>query len=152
MFFENWLVFCWLKVWLKAKMSNVENILVEWKGVSVQQWYSFLALSSFLYLNRNEYNFLITIYLVCHWWTWYFTIGRTRKNFHTFWNSQRKCTQLFAFFQTTGVDPVSRREFWKIILSAKDEGRAIILTSHSMDEIEACCSRLGIMPKPHKTD
>ncbi|XP_021957188.1 ATP-binding cassette sub-family A member 3 [Folsomia candida] len=46
---------------------------------------------------------------------------------------------------TSGVDPVSRREFWKIIMSTKASGRAIILTSHSMDEIEACCSRLGIM-------
>ncbi|OXA51099.1 ATP-binding cassette sub-family A member 3 [Folsomia candida] len=52
---------------------------------------------------------------------------------------------LEIFLQTSGVDPVSRREFWKIIMSTKASGRAIILTSHSMDEIEACCSRLGIM-------
>jgi len=46
---------------------------------------------------------------------------------------------------TSGVDPISRRQFWKIISSVKDAGQAIILTSHSMEECEALCSRLGIM-------
>ncbi|OXA58482.1 ATP-binding cassette sub-family A member 3 [Folsomia candida] len=46
---------------------------------------------------------------------------------------------------TTGVDPVSRRKFWKIISSLKDQGRSIILTSHSMEECEHLCDRLGIM-------
>jgi len=32
--------------------------------------------------------------------------------------------------QTSGVDPVARREFWKIIYAIKESGRSIILTSH----------------------
>ncbi|CAL8112749.1 unnamed protein product [Orchesella dallaii] len=46
---------------------------------------------------------------------------------------------------TSGVDPVARRQFWKIISSIKNSGQAIVLTSHSMEECEALCSRLGIM-------
>jgi len=33
---------------------------------------------------------------------------------------------------TSGVDAVSRRQFWKIISSLRDAGQAIILTSHRL--------------------
>jgi ATP-binding cassette subfamily A (ABC1) protein 3 len=46
---------------------------------------------------------------------------------------------------TSGVDPVARRQFWKVIKSVQESGQAVILTSHSMEECEALCSRLGIM-------
>jgi len=46
---------------------------------------------------------------------------------------------------TSGVDPVSRHQFWGILEKIRDSGQSIILTSHSMDECEALCSRLGIM-------
>ncbi|CAL8124334.1 unnamed protein product [Orchesella dallaii] len=46
---------------------------------------------------------------------------------------------------TSGVDPVSRRQFWDVLNSVRDSGQSILLTSHSMDECEALCSRLGIM-------
>jgi ABC-type multidrug transport system ATPase subunit len=46
---------------------------------------------------------------------------------------------------TSGVDPVARRQFWQVIESVRDAGQAVILTSHSMEECEALCSRLGIM-------
>ncbi|CAG7723164.1 unnamed protein product, partial [Allacma fusca] len=46
---------------------------------------------------------------------------------------------------TAGVDPVARRQFWGVIRSNRELGQAIILTSHSMDECEALCSRLAIM-------
>jgi len=45
---------------------------------------------------------------------------------------------------TTGVDPESRRFMWTLI-SATMQGRSVILTTHSMDECEALCSRIGIM-------
>eukprot|EP01117_Protostelium_nocturnum_P007430 TRINITY_DN2658_c0_g1_i1.p1 TRINITY_DN2658_c0_g1~~TRINITY_DN2658_c0_g1_i1.p1 ORF type:complete len:1127 (+),score=257.54 TRINITY_DN2658_c0_g1_i1:1736-5116(+) len=47
---------------------------------------------------------------------------------------------------TTGLDPASRRQLWRIISLAK-EGRAIILTTHSMEEAELLCSRIGILAK-----
>ncbi|ODM99030.1 ATP-binding cassette sub-family A member 3 [Orchesella cincta] len=46
---------------------------------------------------------------------------------------------------TSGVDPVSKLQFWNILDSVRDAGQSIILTSHSMEECEALCSRLGIM-------
>ncbi|GMR40476.1 hypothetical protein PMAYCL1PPCAC_10671 [Pristionchus mayeri] len=46
---------------------------------------------------------------------------------------------------TTGVDPKARRTIWGILAKVREAGSAIILTSHSMDECEALCTRLAIM-------
>ncbi|GFR10884.1 ATP-binding cassette sub-family A member 3 [Trichonephila clavata] len=47
---------------------------------------------------------------------------------------------------TAGVDPVSRRKIWNILSQARNNtGAAVILTTHSMEESEALCSRLAIM-------
>ncbi|KAM8930176.1 retinal-specific phospholipid-transporting ATPase ABCA4 isoform 2-T2 [Pelodytes ibericus] len=48
---------------------------------------------------------------------------------------------------TTGMDPQSRRFLWNSILTIIKEGRAVVLTSHSMEECEALCTRLAIMVK-----
>ena len=45
---------------------------------------------------------------------------------------------------TTGVDPVSRRDFWKIISSLSAEGITILLTTPYLDEAEKC-NRIGLM-------
>ncbi|CAJ2664526.1 unnamed protein product [Trifolium pratense] len=44
---------------------------------------------------------------------------------------------------STGLDPASRKCLWNVIKLAKQD-RAIILTTHSMEEAEALCDRLGI--------
>lgn len=46
---------------------------------------------------------------------------------------------------TTGMDPKARRHFWNAIAQIRDHGKPIILTSHSMEECEALCTRLAIM-------
>lgn len=46
---------------------------------------------------------------------------------------------------TTGMDPKARRFLWDCILDVVRDGRSVILTSHSMEECEALCSRLAIM-------
>ncbi|KAJ3204578.1 hypothetical protein HDU82_005752 [Entophlyctis luteolus] len=47
---------------------------------------------------------------------------------------------------TTGLDPETRRHIWKIIERIRKTGdRCIILTTHSMDEADALCSRIGIV-------
>jgi len=46
---------------------------------------------------------------------------------------------------STGVDPVARRNLWNIIQGIQANGQAVVLTSHSMEECEALCDRLGIM-------
>ena len=45
---------------------------------------------------------------------------------------------------SSGMDPVSRRFMWDVI-TAERQRRCIILTTHSMEECEALCSRIGIM-------
>ncbi|KND03404.1 uncharacterized protein SPPG_08886 [Spizellomyces punctatus DAOM BR117] len=47
---------------------------------------------------------------------------------------------------TTGLDPEVRRVIWNIINSAR-VGKTIVLTTHSMEEAEVCCQRIGIMSK-----
>ncbi|CAI5987769.1 unnamed protein product [Closterium sp. NIES-64] len=47
---------------------------------------------------------------------------------------------------TTGMDPVSRRHVWDIIERAK-RGRAIVLTTHSMEEADILGDRIAIMAK-----
>ncbi|KAK2441657.1 Phospholipid-transporting ATPase abca7 [Trifolium repens] len=44
---------------------------------------------------------------------------------------------------STGLDPASRKNLWKVVNRAKQD-RAIILTTHSMEEAEVLCDRLGI--------
>lgn len=44
------------------------------------------------------------------------------------------------------MDPITRRHVWDIIENAK-KGRAIILTTHSMEEADILSDRIGIMAK-----
>uniref|UniRef100_H0XFP8 ATP binding cassette subfamily A member 7 n=1 Tax=Otolemur garnettii TaxID=30611 RepID=H0XFP8_OTOGA len=46
---------------------------------------------------------------------------------------------------TTGMDPSARRFLWNSLLAVVREGRSVMLTSHSMEECEALCTRLAIM-------
>ena len=45
---------------------------------------------------------------------------------------------------TTGVDPVSRREFWNIITDLHLQGTTIVISTPYMDEADRC-SRVGLM-------
>jgi ABC-2 type transport system ATP-binding protein len=45
---------------------------------------------------------------------------------------------------TTGVDPISRREFWNILTELHLDGTTIIVTTPYMDEADRC-SRVGLM-------
>ncbi|XP_041634758.1 phospholipid-transporting ATPase ABCA1-like isoform X2 [Cheilinus undulatus] len=52
---------------------------------------------------------------------------------------------IFLDEPTTGMDPKARRFLWDCILSVIKEGRSVVLTSHSMEECEALCTRMAIM-------
>lgn len=45
---------------------------------------------------------------------------------------------------TVGIDPVLRQSIWKELLSLRDRGVTIILTTHVMDEAEKC-DRIGLI-------
>ncbi|OBS71901.1 hypothetical protein A6R68_13520, partial [Neotoma lepida] len=51
----------------------------------------------------------------------------------------------YADEPTTGMDPKARRFLWNCALSIVKEGRSVVLTSHSMEECEALCTRMAIM-------
>lgn len=53
---------------------------------------------------------------------------------------------LFLDEPTTGVDPVSRRDFWKILSNLRNEGITIFMTTPYLDEAERC-TRVAMMNK-----
>lgn len=48
---------------------------------------------------------------------------------------------------TTGLDPQSRRELHAEIAGMKREGRAVLLTTHYIEEAEALCDRIAIIDR-----
>jgi ABC-2 type transport system ATP-binding protein len=51
---------------------------------------------------------------------------------------------LFLDEPTNGVDPVSRRDFWKILYDLLKEGVSILVSTAYLDEAERC-TRIGLM-------
>lgn len=46
---------------------------------------------------------------------------------------------------TTGLDPAVRQKFWEMIMSLRQEGLTILLTTHYMEEAEIICDRVAII-------
>ena len=53
---------------------------------------------------------------------------------------------LFLDEPTNGVDPVSRRDFWRILYQLLKEGVTIFVTTAYLDEAD-CCHRVGLIHK-----
>jgi len=51
---------------------------------------------------------------------------------------------IFLDEPTSGVDPISRRNFWDLIYHLADDGVTVFVTTHYMDEAEYC-DRLGLI-------
>jgi ABC-2 type transport system ATP-binding protein len=51
---------------------------------------------------------------------------------------------LFLDEPTSGVDPIARRAFWRVIGGLADAGAAVLVTTHYLEEAEQC-NRLGFM-------
>jgi len=47
---------------------------------------------------------------------------------------------------STGLDPENRRQLWNVLLHVK-QGKCLILTSHSMEEADILCTKIGIMSR-----
>ncbi|XP_064446386.1 phospholipid-transporting ATPase ABCA3-like [Mirounga angustirostris] len=54
---------------------------------------------------------------------------------------------IFLDEPSTGMDPGARRLLWNTVTRARESGKVIIITSHSMEECDALCTRLAIMVK-----
>lgn len=51
---------------------------------------------------------------------------------------------LFLDEPTTGVDPVSRKEFWQMLKRLKEQGITILVSTPYMDEA-TLCDRIALM-------
>lgn len=59
-------------------------------------------------------------------------------------DTSHSCQIVYLDEPTTGLDPISRRHLWGLVDSVK-KNRAIILTTHSMEEADILGDRIGIM-------
>ena len=53
---------------------------------------------------------------------------------------------LFLDEPTTGVDPVSRKELWEMLLTLKESGITIVASTPYLDEVR-CCERVAFLDK-----
>jgi len=54
---------------------------------------------------------------------------------------------IFLDEPSTGLDPQSRRNLWRIVERIKAEGKTIIITTHSMEEAHYLCDEIAIMDR-----
>uniref|UniRef100_A0A673C9K9 Zgc:172302 n=1 Tax=Sphaeramia orbicularis TaxID=375764 RepID=A0A673C9K9_9TELE len=59
--------------------------------------------------------------------------------------NKRKLSTAISLIGAAPVIFLAKRFLWNCILSVTKEGRAVVLTSHSMEECEALCTRMAIM-------
>jgi ABC-2 type transport system ATP-binding protein len=52
---------------------------------------------------------------------------------------------IFLDEPTTGFDPQARRTAWQTVLSLRDLGKTVLLTTHYLDEAQALCDRVAIV-------
>ncbi|KAJ0177200.1 hypothetical protein K1T71_007209 [Dendrolimus kikuchii] len=71
--------------------------------------------------------------------------GGTKRKLNTAVAFMGRTRLVFVDEPTTGVDPAAKRHVWRSMRGVQRSGRGVVLTSHSMEECEALCSRLTIM-------
>src|SRR5437868_14287193 len=52
---------------------------------------------------------------------------------------------LFLDEPTVGLDPQARLDLWELLRDLDNRGRAIVMTTHYMDEADRLCDRLAIV-------
>ncbi len=54
---------------------------------------------------------------------------------------------IFLDEPSSGIDPVSRKVIWDILLDFKKDNRVIVLTTHHFEEAEALADQIAILSK-----
>ena len=54
---------------------------------------------------------------------------------------------LFLDEPTSGMDPASRRKLWRLLLQAKSVGRAVLFTTHYLEEADALADRKAVLSR-----
>ncbi|XP_072798874.1 phospholipid-transporting ATPase ABCA3-like isoform X1 [Vicugna pacos] len=93
-------------------------------------------------------TFLHSMHLETHADKYIYTYsGGNKRKLNTAIALMGKSSVVFLDEPSTGMDPVARRLLWDTVTWMCKTGKAIIITSHSMEECEALCTRLAIMVK-----
>lgn len=53
---------------------------------------------------------------------------------------------------TTGLDPLTQNEFYRILVDLKREGSAVFFSSHNLYEVDRVCDRIGIIRQGELVD
>jgi ABC-2 type transport system ATP-binding protein len=56
-------------------------------------------------------------------------------------------TTPISCFSTTGLDPQSRRNFWRLIDTVRRQGKTVVLTTHYMEEASQLCDTVAIVDR-----
>ncbi|KAM5329747.1 phospholipid-transporting ATPase ABCA3-like [Glossophaga mutica] len=93
-------------------------------------------------------TFLHSMHLETHADKFLYTYsGGDKRKLNTAIALMGKPSVVFLDEPSTGMDPVARRLLWDTVTWMSKSGKAIIITSHSMEECEALCTRMAIMVK-----
>ncbi|XP_051002938.1 phospholipid-transporting ATPase ABCA3-like [Acomys russatus] len=91
-------------------------------------------------------NLLNMLYLKSHSEKFISTLsGGNKRRLSTAIAVMGKPSVIFLDEPSTGMDPLARRMLWNTVIKTRESGKVIIITSHSMEECEALCTRLAIM-------
>ncbi|XP_023336664.1 retinal-specific ATP-binding cassette transporter [Eurytemora carolleeae] len=112
---------------LLTLMCRIRGVPSESTKAEVQRWTDFLGIQE--YINRESGSYS----------------GGNKRKLNVAMSLVGEPPIIFLDEPSTGVDPVARRNLWNIIQGIQANGQAVVLTSHSMEECEALCDRLGIM-------
>ncbi|XP_055621731.1 cholesterol transporter ABCA5-like [Toxorhynchites rutilus septentrionalis] len=122
-----------------------------WKNITVREHLELYA--RIRGVSRKDLNRLVTTYLT----GLHISEHANKHTQHCSGGTRRKLSYAMAMVgapkvvlldePSTGMDPKSKRFLWDTILASFHGKRCAMLTTHSMEEADALCSRVGIMVK-----
>ena len=112
---------------LLGLMARVRGVELGQVNREVERWTAFLGIQEYIDRESGSYS------------------GGNKRKLNVAMAMVGEPPIIFLDEPSTGVDPVARRNLWKIIEKIQSAGQSVILTSHSMEECEALCDRLAIM-------